>query len=57
MYILINNMNEFNKVRDGPLENLWGGRAKSKKNIRARENEMEKIRARQLTLKNIRAMG
>ena len=27
-------------VRDGPLENLWGeeGRAKYKKNIRAREN-------------------
>ena len=50
-------MNEFNKVRDGPLENLWGGRAKYKKNIRARENEMEKIRARQLTLKNIHAMG
>ena len=26
------------KVRDGPLENLWGGRAKYKKKIRAREN-------------------
>ena len=28
------------QVRDGPLENLWGvgGRAKYKKNIRAREN-------------------
>ena len=26
-------------LRDGPLENLWaGGRAKYKKNIRAREN-------------------
>ena len=25
-------------VRDGPLENLWGGRAKYKKKIRAREN-------------------
>ena len=27
-------------IRDGPLENLWGGggRAKYKKNIRAREN-------------------
>ena len=24
--------------RDGPLENLWGGRAKYKKNIRARQN-------------------
>ena len=30
-------------LRDGPLENLWGGgRAKYKKNIRARENEMKK---------------
>ena len=39
-------------VRDGPLENLWGrGRAKYKKNIRAREN------ARQLILKNIHAMA
>ena len=25
-------------LRDGPLENLWGGRAKYKKKIRAREN-------------------
>ena len=24
--------------RDGPLENLWGARAKYKKKIRAREN-------------------
>ena len=42
-------------VRDGPLENLWGGagrgRAKYKKNIRAREN------ARQLILTNIHAMA
>ena len=44
-------------VRDGPLENLWGGggagggRAKYKKNILAREN------ARQLILKNIHAMA
>ena len=45
-------------VRDGPLENLWGGgggagggRAKYKKNIRAREN------ARQLILKKIHAMA
>ena len=33
-------------LRDGPLENLWGGgggrRAKYKKIIRARENEMKK---------------
>ena len=27
------------RIRDGPLENLWGGRrAKYKKNIRARQN-------------------
>ena len=25
-------------IRDGPLENLWWGPAKYKKNIRAREN-------------------
>ena len=30
---------------------------KYKKNIRARKNEMKKIRARQLTLKTIHAMG
>ena len=30
------------EIRDGPLENLWGGRAKYKKNIRARVNEMKK---------------
>ena len=33
------------------------GRAKYKKNIRARENEMKKILARQLILKNIHAMA
>ena len=33
-----------------------GGRAKYKKNIRVRENEMKKIHARQLTLKNIHAI-
>ena len=27
-----------NHLRDGPLENLWWGRAKYKKNIRAGEN-------------------
>ena len=26
------------QLRDGPLENLWGARAKYKKKIRAREN-------------------
>ena len=35
-----------------------GGGRSTKKNIRARENEMKKkIRARQLSLKNIHAMG
>ena len=45
-------------MRDGPLENLWGwgaGAAEVPKNIRARENSMKKIHARQLTLKNIYA--
>ena len=32
-----------------------GGRAKYKKKIRARENKMKKILARQLILKNIHA--
>ena len=34
-----------------------GGRAKYKKKIRARENLVKKILARQLTLKNIHAMA
>ena len=40
-------------LRDGPLENLWGGggRAKYKKNIRTRENYMKKNHACQLTQK------
>ena len=34
--ILLHHLKE---IRDGPLENLWGGGgAKYKKNIRAREN-------------------
>ena len=45
-------------IRDGPLEKLrGGGRAKYKKNIRARQiswNE-KKIHARQLTLQKIHA--
>ena len=49
--------NETELLRDGPLENLWGaGAGEVQKNIRARENEMKKIRARQLTRKNIHAM-
>ena len=43
-------------IRDGPLENLWGGRAKYTQKNRARENYKKKILARQLTLKNIHAM-
>ena len=42
------------RVRDGPLENFWGGEYKN--NIRARYNQMKKIHARQLILKNIHAM-
>ena len=47
-------------VRDGPLQNLWGGEGalKYKKNVRTRENYMKKkIHARQLTLKNIHALA
>ena len=44
-------------ARDGPLENLWGGRTKHKKNIRERKNEMEKIHARQLILKKYSFYG
>ena len=42
------------KLKERPLENLSGGRggrAKYKKNIRARENCMKKILARQLIIK------
>ena len=35
---VIHLLNNWDQVRDGPLENLWGGRAKYQKNIRAREN-------------------
>ena len=35
----------------------YGRRAKYKKKIRARENEMKKILARQFILKNIHAMA
>ena len=43
-------------LRDGPLENLWGG-GEVQKNIRARENKMKKNYARQLILKNIHALA
>ena len=45
-------------VRDGPLENLWGGggEAKYKKNSRkGKLNEKKKNHAHQLTLENIHA--
>ena len=45
-------------LRDGPLENLWGGggRAKYKKKKFAQGKiKRKKIRARQLTLENIHA--
>ena len=45
------------QIRDGPLENLCGGRAKYKKNNRARENEMKKIHARQWILKKYSCYG
>lgn len=44
------------KVMDRPLEILRGG-GKSKKNISARDNLMEKIHACNLTLKNIHAIA
>ena len=46
-------------LRDGPLENLWGGGAgevQRKYSRKAKLNE-KKIHARQLTLKNIHAMA
>ena len=44
-------------LRDGPLEKLRWGRAKYKKNIRARENLPKKIPARQLILKQYSCHG
>ena len=47
-------------VRDGPLENLWGGGgeqwAKYKKIFAQGKIKWKKIHARQLILKNIHAM-
>ena len=43
------------KVTDRPLEILRGG--STKKNISARDNLLEKIHARNLTLKNIHAIA
>ena len=36
---------------------MGGGAGEVEKNVRATENEMKKIGARQLILKNIQAMG
>ena len=56
-FIVLIQVNFSWNVRDGPLGGGGGrGRAKYKKNFRARENQMKKIHARQLTLKNIHAM-
>ena len=41
--------------REGPLENLWGGRRSTKKYSRKKKLNEEKIHAHQLTLKNIHA--
>ena len=43
-------------LRDGPLENLWGRRAGEVQKKYSRKGKLkEKIRARQLILKNIHA--
>ena len=46
-------------IRDGPLENLWGGggRTKYKKKFEQGKIKWKKILASQLTLKNIHAMA
>ena len=46
-------------IRDGPLENLWGGGGapEVKKKFEQGKNKWKKILARQLTLKNIHAMA
>ena len=47
-----------NALRDGPLENLWGGGGRSTKKYSRKGNLNEKkIHARQLILKNILAMA
>ena len=42
-------------IRDGPLENLWGGGRSTKKIFAQGKIEWKKIHAHQLTLKNIHA--
>ena len=44
-------------IRDGPLENLWGGGWSTKKKFAQGKIKRKKILARQLTLKNIHAMA
>ena len=46
-------------LRDGPLENLWGGGGgrSTKKKFAQGKIKWKKIHARQLTLKNIHAMA
>ena len=44
-------MLEQKRFRDGPLENLWEGRAKYKKKIAQGKIKWKKILARQLILK------
>ena len=48
-------MLEQKRFRDGPLENLWEGRAKYKKKIAQGKIKWKKILARQLIQKNIHA--
>ena len=47
--------NEETKLRDEPLENLWGGGWSTKKILAQEEINWKKIHAHQLTLKNIHA--
>ena len=48
-------------LRDGPIENLWGegggGKLEKEYSRKGKLNEKKKNHARQLTLKNIHAMG
>ena len=41
--------------REGPLENLWGGRRSTKKIFAQGKIKRKKIHAHQFTLKNIHA--
>ena len=52
-------LEQYQYVRDGPLENLWGQGASEvqKKKFAQGKIKRKKILARQLTLKNIHAMA